>query len=189
MNTVEPIRDKSKIEDLKKILRGNLRNYLLFVLGINTGLRVSDLLKLRIFDVVTESGKIRECIVIREKKTGKEKKFPVNKAARKALEEYLKQLRNWDAGDYLFPSRKGSNSPLGRTQAWKILNGAARSVGINEPIGTHTLRKTFGFHAYKLGIDIALLQKILNHSSPGTTLAYIGITQDDIDQVYVGLNL
>ena len=88
----------------------------------------------------------------------------------------------------MFPSRKGS-SAIQRNQAYKILNEAARTVGIQESIGTHSMRKTFGYHAYKSGIDIALLQKIFNHSCPSVTLRYIGITQDSIDDVYLNLNL
>lgn len=190
MNTVEPIRDRAKIEAIKSYLKGrNTRDWLLFVLGINTGLRVSDLLNLKIKDVVDNRGKIRENIVIRERKTGKEKKFSINKNARKALGEFLKTSEGYNMAQPIFVSQKGSDSPLGRTQAWKILNNAAKAVGIADPIGTHTLRKTFGYHAYQQGTDLSLLQKIFNHSAPSITLRYVGITQDDIDNVYLNLNL
>ena len=76
-----------------------------------------------------------------------------------------------------------------RDQAYKIINAAAREIGIKETIGTHTLRKTFGYHAYKSGIAIEVLQKLFDHSTPGITLRYIGITQDDLDDVYLNLNL
>ena len=76
-----------------------------------------------------------------------------------------------------------------RQQAYKILNSVAKDVGIKEKIGTHTLRKTFGYHAYKNGYDITIVQKILNHSSPSVTLRYIGITQDKLDDVYMNLDL
>ncbi|PSR19930.1 MAG: site-specific integrase, partial [Sulfobacillus acidophilus] len=79
--------------------------------------------------------------------------------------------------------------PLQRGQAWQILRDAARAVGLTDPIGTHTLRKTFGYFAYTSGVDLAIIQQILNHSSPGTTLAYIGIRREDRDKVYLGLNL
>jgi integrase len=190
MNTVEPIRDRVKIEAIKSYLKGrNTRDWLLFVLGINTGLRISDLLNLRVKDVVDEKGKIQENIIIREQKTGKEKKFSINKNARKALGEFLRASEGYDIGQPLFVSQKGSGAPLGRTQAWKILNRAARAVGVADPIGTHTLRKTFGYHAYQQGTDVTLLQKVFNHSAPSITLRYIGITQDDIDSVYLNLNL
>ncbi|MBC7076462.1 MAG: site-specific integrase [Syntrophomonadaceae bacterium] len=190
MNAVEPIRDKKKIEAIKRILKSeNIRNYLLFTLGINTGLRISDLLQLKVEDVVDEKGEIREFLSIREKKTGKEKKFVLNKVARNAIEEFMQDNQGVFPGQYLFASRKGKNQPITRIQAWEILNKAKRKLGIQERIGTHTLRKTFGYHAYKQGIDITLLQKIFNHSAPSITLRYIGITQDNIDEVYNTLNL
>jgi len=88
----------------------------------------------------------------------------------------------------LFPSRKGG-TPITRQQAYRILNEAARAVGITDQIGTHTLRKTFGYHAYKQGADITRLQYLLNHSAPSVTLRYIGITQEELDNVYLTLNL
>jgi site-specific recombinase XerD len=90
-----------------------------------------------------------------------------------------------------FLSKKKSNgkAPLQRDQTYKIINNAAREIGITEKIGTHTLRKTFGYHAYKSGVSIEVIQKLFNHSTPSITLRYIGITQDDLDVVYLNLNL
>jgi len=188
MNTVEPIKSLKKIDDMKKILKAqNPRDYLLFLIGINTGLRISDLLKLRMGDMISGK-KIKDYTIIREKKTGKEKKFMLNNNVKKALKEYMDQGYITESEDYLFKSRKGVK-PITGVQAWQILNKAARSVGINDRIGTHTLRKTFGYHAYQQGTDITLLQKVFNHSAPSITLRYIGITQEDIDNVYVNLNL
>ena len=189
MEYVQPIRDKEKIEAMKKVLKGgsNLRDYVLFVLGINSGLRISDLLKLKVADVLGDKGKYQDRIVLREKKTGKEKNFPLGKTVRKALDEYLVG-RQCVASDWLFPSRQGNNS-LTRQQAYNIINSAARAVGISEQIGTHTLRKTFGYHAYRQGMDISIIQKLLNHAAPSVTLAYIGITQDQLDDVYLALEL
>jgi integrase len=115
-------------------------------------------------------------------------RIPLFTRLRKALAEFLKSRAGVDPGQALFPSRKGG-TPITRTQAYRILNGAARAVGITDEIGTHTLRKTFGYHAFKQGKDITLIQKLLNHSAPSVTLAYIGITQDDKDNVYLNLNL
>jgi integrase len=189
MEYVQPIRDKKKIQQVKAILKGqNCRDYALFTLGINSGLRVSDLLSLKVSDVLDDKGKIKDRITLREKKTGKVKDFPVGETAKKALREYLGE-KNLNKEDYLFPSRKKGNGPITRIQAYRILNKAARLAGIEERIGTHTLRKTFGYHAYKMGLDLSVIQKLLNHSSPAVTLAYIGITQDDLDNVYMSLNL
>lgn len=191
MEYVEPIRDKKTIERMKKVLKADgLRNYTLFVLGINSGLRISDLLALRVSDVLDEKGSIKDRIALRESKTSKIKNFPVGNTTKKALKEYLEEYSQstiYELDMFLFPSRKGGQ--LSRQQAYRIINDAARTVGIKDKIGTHTLRKTFGYWAYKQGVDIAHLQKLLNHSAPSVTLAYIGITQDELDDVYLNLDL
>ena len=187
MEFVQPIRDLKKIDTIKKLLKQqNLRDYCLFVLGINSGLRISDLLKLRISDV-SEKGKIKDRIRLREKKTNKYKDFPLSNSTKSALKEYLK-TREYNENEPLFISRKNKGFLL-RQQAYKIINDVAKSVGIKEKIGTHTLRKTFGYHAYNNGYDITLIQKLFNHSSPAVTLRYIGITQDEMDDVYLSLDL
>ena len=187
MEFVQPIRDIKQIETIKKLLKQqSLRDYCLFVLGINSGLRISDLLKLRISDV-SEKGKVKDRIRLREKKTNKFKDFPISDNAKKAIKEYL-QTRTINENEPLFISRKNKGF-LMRQRAYWILNEAARSIGIKEKIGTHTLRKTFGYHAYKNGYDIEIIQKLFNHSSPSITLRYIGITQDNLDDVYLSLDL
>ena len=187
MEFVQPIRNLKQIETIKKLLKQqNLRDYCLFVLGINSGLRISDLLKLQVIDVI-ENGKIKDRIRLREKKTNKFKDFPLSEKTKQAIKEYLK-TRNYKENEPLFVSRKNRGFLL-RQQAYKIINDVAKSVGIKEKIGTHTLRKTFGYHAYNNGYDIAIIQKLFNHSSPAVTLRYIGITQDEMDDVYLGLDL
>lgn len=89
----------------------------------------------------------------------------------------------------LYSCRERIKGFLLRQQAYKILNSVAKDVGIKEKIGTHTLRKTFGYHAHKICYDITLIQKLFNHSSPSVTLRYIGITQDKLDNVYMSLDL
>ena len=187
MEFVQPIRDLKQIETMKKLLKQqNLRDYCLFVLGINSGLRISDLLKLKVADVI-ENGKIKDRIRLREKKTNKFKDFPLSEKTKQAIKEYLK-TRNYTENEPLFISRKNKGFLL-RQQAYKIINDVAKSIGIKDKIGTHTLRKTFGYHAYNNGYDIALIQKLFNHSSPSVTLRYIGITQEKLDDVYLSLDL
>lgn len=187
MEFVQPIRNLKQIETIKKLLKSqNLRDYCLFVLGINSGLRISDLLKLKISDVI-EKNKVKDRIRLREIKTGKYKDFPLSDNTKSAIKEYLK-TRDYKENEPLFLSRKNKGF-LMRNQAYKIINDVAKSVGIKEKIGTHTLRKTFGYHAYNNGYDIALIQKLFNHSSPSVTLRYIGITQDEMDDVYLSLDL
>jgi integrase len=181
MNEVGAIKDKKQIEKMKKSF-ANERDLLLFTLGINTGLRISDLLGLRVKDVSGQSVKIKET------KTGKTRDVTLDDVACKAVKSYLSSGKSHD-NDFIFSSRKGDNRPISRVQAWTILNDAAKKAKLDINIGTHTLRKTFGYWAYKQGIDITLLQQIFNHSAPSITLRYIGITQDDIKNVYINLNL
>ena len=152
-----------------------------FVLGINSGLRISDLLNLQVEDV---QGKER--ITLKEKKTGKTKDFPLSDSSLKIIDDYIKTTKLTSGP--LFPSRKGS-AAISRVQAYIILSEAARAVGIKEAVGTHTLRKVFGYFAYQQGIDITRIQQLLNHSSPGVTLRYIGITREELDNIYINLNL
>ena len=173
MYYVEPIREKKKIEQIKSVLKKKgKRNLLLFIFGINCGLRISDILNLKVSDV-----KNVDYIEIREKKTNKNKKFPITNAYKQLINDYTK---NRPDDDWLFKSRKGKLA-ITRIQAYRIINSACRKVGITYKVGTHTLRKTFGYHFYNETKDIALLQTLFNHSSPSVTLRYIGINQDIID--------
>lgn len=171
---VQPIRSLEQIEDMKWSLRKwcGERDYILFVLGINTGLRVSDLLKLTIKEV-----KGRKRMVIKEGKTKKPRTIYLN-GIYKELNDYIKTIEG--TTEWLFPSRKG-NKPISRIQAYRQLNKAAKMVDIEDGIGTHTMRKTFGYWYYKQTKDIATLQEILNHSHPKITLRYIGITDEEIE--------
>jgi integrase len=189
MQTVQPIKDKEKIEAIKKILRAtSLRNELLFVLGINTGLRISDILDIKVADLLTKNGVV-DRLELREKKTKKKRTIALSKKTYRLIERYLEKER--PAVRYeepLFRSQKGGRS-ISRQHAYDILNKAARAVGITERIGTHSLRKTFGYFAYKQGIDLAMIQKLLNHSSQTETLRYIGITQEQMDEIVLRLDL
>ena len=172
MNTVQPIRDRSKLAELKKLLRENsYRDYMLFVLGINVGMRVGDILRLRVCNVQGVH------IAISEEKTGKNRLFLISPQLRQELDAYIKEKL---PDDLLFPGRY-LDRPLTRQQAYNILSNAAGKLGL-EMIGTHTMRKTFGYWHYKTHKDVALLQTIFNHASSSVTLRYIGIAQDEIDQ-------
>ena len=127
------------IESMKKVLKGqSLRDWMLFVMGINSALRVSDLLRLRQENVLDERSRVLDAVRIREKKTNKEKRFRLNDSAKKALEEYIRAAGHHPE-EYLFKSRNGRNKPIGRSRAWSIINSAARAVGVMQPIGTHTM--------------------------------------------------
>lgn len=173
MEVVQPLRNKRDIDRMKKALNG--RDRLLFIFGINSGLRISDILRLKVGDI-----RNKDILYLREKKTGKHKTFRFNASI---LAE-VKRHSLGDDSDYVFKSRKGTNNPISRQQAYNILQGAAERCGITEPLGCHTLRKTFGYHAYKAGVDLAIIQSIFNHASQSVTLRYIGITQDNVDDAY-----
>jgi integrase len=173
MKTVQPIREKHKIEEMKtELLKKGYRDYMLFVIGINTGLRIGDILKLKVKDLQDKTH-----IMIDEQKTGKAKRFKINEQLEKEIKAYIK---NMDPESYIFQSQRGNNKPISRVQAYRILNAAAQAVGLSE-IGTHTMRKTFGYWHYKQNKDVALLQKLFNHSGPSVTMDYIGINQDAMD--------
>ena len=175
MEFVEPIRDKKIIEQVKNILLKNgSRDFLLFVAGINTGLRISDLLKLRVEDVQDKSH-----IELRETKTGKNKRFFISPTLKEHFDNYT---QNMGRCEFLFQSRKGFNKPITRVQAYKIINDAVKATGLCDKIGTHTLRKTFGYWHYQQFKDTAVLQDIFNHSAPSVTLRYIGINADIVDK-------
>ncbi|HBG48574.1 MAG TPA: site-specific integrase [Cyanobacteria bacterium UBA9971] len=182
MSTVQPIRDKKTIEDIKNILlKENTRNYVLFCAGINIGLRISDILKLKVTDV-----KDKTHIVLIEEKTNKQKRFYINDD----LRNYFNVLtHNMPDDAYIFESKKVKGKPLDRFQAYRIINDACRKAGVSDEIGTHTLRKTFGYHHYNQFKDIAMLQNIFNHSSQSVTLRYIGINDDMIDESYKNFSL
>jgi integrase len=162
---------------------------LLFVLGINFGLRISDLITLRAHQLYTDNWSVKKDFVLKEQKTSKQRQITINDAARKALTEYKRLNPELQPYDYIFMSRQGDNSHINRVQAYNILTDAARQVGIDANIGTHTLRKTFGYWNYKGNVPIEKLMNIFNHSSQAITLRYIGITQQDIADVYNNLNL
>lgn len=173
MNFVQPIRDVEKITEIKEYLRETSeRNYILFILGINTGLRISDILKLKVGDLR------RSHISLREKKTGKQKRLDLTPELKRELKWFLDGR---DDNEYVIKSRQGGNRPITRDMAYKILNNVAKQFRLTE-IGCHTLRKTFGYHFYGQTKDIAILMDIFNHSSEKITLRYIGVNQDAIDK-------
>jgi integrase len=173
MNYVQPIRDPEIITAIKTYLKNESeRNYMLFVTGINSGLRISDILTLKVRDAK------KTHISLRETKTGKQKRIQITPALKRELKRYIEGKEDHE---YLFKSREGKNKPIGRSMAYKILRDAAEAFGLDE-IGTHTLRKTFGYHFYYQTKDVAMLQEIFNHSSPQITLRYIGVNQDSMDK-------
>lgn len=186
MNFVQPIRDREKLEQMKdELKKRGTRDYLLFFTGINTGLRISDIVKLNYNDIRNFDGSMKSHIIITETKTKKVKKFPICNGLLAELDNYTKNMYR---GEYLFKSQKGTNKPITTTQAYRIIVETGLKIGLTE-LGTHSMRKTFGYHHYQQFHDIAILQQIFNHSSPSITLRYIGINQDEIDKSYYSFSL
>ncbi len=191
MSTTQPIKDKALLETFKNYYcyeKPNPRNHTLIILGLNTALRISDILCLKwndIYDCQTE--KIRKHLEVREQKTGKTNIIAINRNASHILlayKEFVFAHNQYDGNRYLFQSQKGDNSPIGRSQAFRIVKKAAVSCGLFSHISCHSMRKTFGYHAWKQGTPPALLMDIYNHSSYQITKRYLCIEQDERDEVY-----
>ncbi|MFZ5989728.1 MAG: tyrosine-type recombinase/integrase [Bacillota bacterium] len=180
--TVEPIRENAKIKKMYHYLKEKDPKYaLLFKFGLNTGLRISDILPVMVKDIFNEGGEFRDYLVICEKKTGKEKKIKLNSTLREALKSYVKSFE-LTSECYIFSSKKGNY--IGRIQAYRVLKEAAELIGVQN-FGTHSLRKTWGYWTYKISkYNIGLIMDTFNHSSPAITLRYIGVNQDQKDELY-----
>lgn len=187
MSTTEPIRNTADLQKLKNYYLNthyNYRNYVLIVVGLNTALRISDILQLT-WEMIFDENKqeFRSHITVREQKTGKENRIFLNQDTRRILEEYYYSQRMHNS-PYVFYSFKNKDKPLSRYQAYRIIRSAALKVGLEGHISCHSLRKTFGYHAWKQGIPPALLMNIYNHSSFQITQRYLCIEQDDKDEVF-----
>lgn len=195
MNFVEPIRDRNRISQIKNLLRGEgrYRDLLLFVVGINSALRISDLLQLRVSHFVDEHNHIRRRFAIKEEKRGKRQEVVINDSIRKALDEYLSAYPGVasDPDNYVFFNSKTNNfsEPIKRGQAWKLITGICADIRLRGNFGTHSLRKTWGYHARMNGVDLALIMYKLNHASLAYTKRYLGITDDELEEVVKRLNL
>ena len=190
MSTTEPIRDRQKLQNFKNYYlneKPNLRNYTIIIMGLNTALRISDILNLT-HDEIYSGSKVQDHITIKERKTGKENQVLLNHEVRVALIRYRQELIQTEmyqnGNPYLFPSPKKPDCPLSRYQAYRMVLTAADAVGIKGHISCHSLRKTFGYHAWKQGHDPVVIMVIFNHSSLSITKRYLCIEQDDKDEVY-----
>jgi integrase len=179
-NKVEPIREIEKIERMKEYLNNQSpRNGFLFFFGINSGLKITDILPLTVEDV-----KYASHLTIQEKK-GNIRRIKMTPSLKFEIEDYTRGKKD---DEYLFPSREG-NKHISRVTAWNILKEAASAVGIEESIGTTTLRKTFGYHYYQQTKDLSTLQQIFGHSSVSVTLNFIGVEENISGQTLVDLSL
>lgn len=184
MATVQPIRDIDLLNKFKnEVKKQSYRDYIMVLIGLNTGLRISDIVPLQVKDVRDKTH-----IQLQEQKTRKAKRFTIQHI-RHELDMYIEGMND---NDWLFPSRQRNNNGIknhiSTTQAYRRLKKVADKLGIQE-FGTHSLRKSFGYHYYNRTKDIAQLMKIFNHSSQSITLDYIGMTQEKIDNSMEGFYL
>ena len=197
MNTAQPIRDKgdlSRFKEYYRLICPNKRNHLLMVMGLNTALRISDLLELKWEDVYDfELQKYRAHLQVTEHKTGKGSVIWINGNIKKALTEYMEYLtltgRTPCAGRFLFTNNRRKNQPISRVQAFRLVKRAAADCHLEGVISCHSLRKTFGYYAWRQGIEPALLMNIYNHSSFHVTVRYLGIEQDDRDNIFRNIDI
>lgn len=192
MSTTYPIKDKKQLERFKDYYltcKPNLRNYTLIILGLNTAFRISDLLKIRWKDVYDKD---RQCflehICLTEQKTNKERMVAINDTALDTLKQYRQSCPASDES-FLFPSAKNKTQPITRIQAYRLIKQAAIETGLREHISCHSLRKTFGYYAWKQGVPPAMLMHLYNHSSYQITARYLSIEQDEQDDVYRNIKI
>ena len=177
--TVDPIRKIKDIKKIKRKLKANPRDLLLFTLGVNNGLRISDLLGLKVGDVRDLAP--GETFQVIEKKTGKSNVLMVNKESRKVLDVYLDQAGPGDE-EYLFKSRKGENNPI--TKSYVNQKIKEWTKGMRGNFGTHSMRKTFGYIQRKhFGVGFEVLCKRFGHSNPSVTMRYLGIEDKEVSGI------
>lgn len=186
MKRVQPIRSREQLARMLELAAAHdaekesrVSWELLLTFGFNTGLRISDIVKLRVGEV-----RDQEYVQTVAQKTGKDTKIWLNKATQRKIRQIT---RGRGDREYLFQSREKDSETLGprhicRQRAYQIINGLARAAGIQDRIGCHTLRKTFAYHYYKQTQDVVKLQRILGHDSRRDTLTYIGILDDEVDK-------
>ena len=188
MGKTQPLKELEQINALKDYFydRGEFRNYELIVIGLNTSLRISDILSLQWQDVYNfRTGTYRQHISVTEKKTQKTNTVAINPSIIEVLELLQKTEKQIEPEHFLFVSRKGENRPITRNYAFTLIKNASHTLGFEDNISCHSLRKTFGYQAWKQGVQPALLMSIYNHSSYEITKRYLGISQDERDEVFL----
>ena len=171
------------------------RNKLLFMIGINVGIRASDLRSIRYSYFFNADKTFKDFYVIQPKKQRKYKKFVklfFNDTIKTAINNYIAEYPYKHLDDYIFASRKG-DEPICEQSLWRIIKDTAREAGIKQNIGSHSLRKTFAYHIWHEATDknkaLVMLQQIFNHSNTITTMKYIGLMDEEMSDIYNNLNL
>jgi integrase len=178
----------SEIEGMKRTLL-DARDRALFVLGLKTGFRVSELLSLKVRDVM-RYGAVLDAVSVERKHMKRKisgRTVRLNNDAKSAISELI-QTDRLEETDYLFKSRKGKNRPITRVQAWRIIKESANALELTGKIGTHSMRKTFASKVYDiLGKDLVKTQKALGHKSINSTVSYLSFRQEEIDDAVLAV--
>jgi len=188
MKNTEPIRSKRHVRELAMyyLKRGQVRNHVLIVMGVHTALRISDLLSIAWDDVFDfDKNKARDSVTITERKTGKQKTIALNQNIKAALALYAASAK---PGAPVIENKRTGNA-ISRIQAYRIIRAAAEALDFAFRVSCHSLRKVVGYFAWKSGIHPAVIMDIYNHSSFAVTMRYLGISQDDKNAVYIGLDV
>ena len=192
MSVTQPIRNTEQLKLLKSYYlseKRNPRDYMLIILGLNTALRISDILRLTYGDVYDYQRKEwKTHIVIIEQKTGKQNRIYMNREVKTVFRNYT-DPSSCTPSTWIFTSQKQKKGHLSRYQAYRIVKAAGAFAGLNESISCHSLRKTFGYHAWIQGTAPDLLMSIFNHSAYQITKRYLCIEQDDKDEVFAKIKL
>jgi len=178
----EPIRKPEHLQAIKELLKNEPRNLAVFTFGINTALRASDILRTRLCDV--QHLKPGETFTIREKKTQKKRPVALNEATYEAIQNYLRVRPETSPDAPLFLSRTGHEKALTVSSLNALVKKWGKEVGIRENLGSHSLRKSWGFHQRKAGTSVPVLMSIFNHSNQRQTLDYLGINEEEIAEAY-----
>ena len=174
---VEPIRHLKDIKAIKRLLQDSPRDFCLFTLGINTNLRASDLLAITAGMVRNE-----EELVLKEKKTGKERRITLNTITQKAIQRLL-DSREYDDDDRLFQGQRG---PLTVPTVNRLVKAWCKAINLKGNYGSHTLRKTFGYHQrVTFGRGLPELMTVFNHSTQKQTLDYLCVQPEEIKDIYL----
>ena len=187
--TVQPVKDMNQVANMMRILErmGNRRDPLLLKFGLNTALRIKDILRLKVKHLFESDGTLKEYLDLFESKTIKRKnrklkQIKLNSVIRPELESYVK-FYELEPEDWIFFSLRDPSNPLDRVRAYSLLRDAAEKSGVTK-FGTHSMRKTLAYNIYNKTKNLALVMRMLNHSNPKHTLRYIGIEQEELDDTY-----
>ncbi|MEO1242773.1 MAG: tyrosine-type recombinase/integrase [Pseudomonadota bacterium] len=184
---VEPIRNLKGIKQIKKLLKDSPRDLCLFTFGINTAYRAGELLSIRVGQVAHL--KPGEVLDLKQSKNKAYRATTLNGAVIKAVQHWLEHHPDPRPKAPLFPSRKGIGA-LGVSALNHMIKKWCAEAGIKGNYGSHSLRKTFGYHQrVQAGQPVALLMAVFGHSSERVTLEYLGIQPDEIADLYMELEL